>query len=86
MAYRRREPERRGGLKSNNNGVVAECDCHRKIRLSRSVYEAGLIACGVCGSPFLADNVTVRADPARLQQIPPWSTGDRSGTAPDQPA
>ncbi|MEV6098676.1 hypothetical protein [Nocardia sp. NPDC051981] len=52
VAYRRREPERRGGRKSSNNGLTAECDCGRKIRLSRTVYDAGPIECGICGSAF----------------------------------
>ncbi|MGW2661182.1 hypothetical protein ACWCW7_09480 [Nocardia tengchongensis] len=54
VAYRRREPGRCGGRKSNNNGVSAECDCGRKIRVSRSVYDAGPIYCGVCDTPFSA--------------------------------
>ncbi|WP_024799306.1 hypothetical protein [Nocardia sp. BMG51109] len=52
VAYRRREPDRRGGRKSNNNGVTAECACPRKIRVSQSVYDAGPIYCGNCGEPF----------------------------------
>lgn len=55
VAYRRREPARRGGRKSSNNGLTAECDCGRKIRVSRTVFEAGPIECGVCGSAFTAD-------------------------------
>ncbi|QIS10738.1 hypothetical protein [Nocardia arthritidis] len=54
VAYRRREPNRRGGRKSNNNGLSAECDCGRKIRVARSVYEMGPITCGVCGQVFEA--------------------------------
>ncbi|MGW4351847.1 hypothetical protein ACWELJ_07105 [Nocardia sp. NPDC004582] len=52
VAYRRREPERRGGRKSNNNGVTGECDCGRKIRVSRGVYDAGPITCGLCDGIF----------------------------------
>ncbi|AYF78033.1 hypothetical protein D7D52_34165 [Nocardia yunnanensis] len=52
VAYRRQEPGRRDGRKSNNNGLTAECDCGRKIRASRSAYEAGLISCGRCGGLF----------------------------------
>jgi hypothetical protein len=39
-----------------NNGIVAECRCDpaRKIRLSRSAYDLGLIDCGICGQPFTA--------------------------------
>ncbi|MFF0613263.1 hypothetical protein ACFYUD_31805 [Nocardia tengchongensis] len=52
VAYRRREPERRGGRKSNNNGVSAECDCGRKIRVALSVFEIAPITCGHCGEAF----------------------------------
>ncbi|MFI1920552.1 hypothetical protein [Nocardia sp. NPDC020380] len=52
VAYRRPEPGWRAGRKSSNNGLSAECDCGRKIRVSRSVYEAGLISCGICGGVF----------------------------------
>ncbi|MFJ4651490.1 hypothetical protein ACIP5Y_09485 [Nocardia sp. NPDC088792] len=55
VAYRRREPDPRGGRKSSNNGVAAACDCGRKIRVSRSAYEAGPIYCGNCDSPFVTD-------------------------------
>ncbi|GAB3207992.1 hypothetical protein [Nocardia tengchongensis] len=55
VAYRRREPNRNGGRKSNNNGLAGECGCGRKIRLSRTVYEAGLIFCELCGSTFCED-------------------------------
>ncbi|MFI6215900.1 hypothetical protein ACIBCD_28235 [Nocardia brasiliensis] len=54
VAYRRREPDRRGGRKSNNNGLSVECDCGRKIRLSRSAFEVGPISCGVCDTEFRA--------------------------------
>ncbi|WP_433575566.1 hypothetical protein [Nocardia brasiliensis] len=52
VAYRRREPERRGGRKSSNNGLSAECGCGRKLRLSRSAFEAGGIRCEVCDELF----------------------------------
>ncbi|MEC3952901.1 hypothetical protein VMT65_07655 [Nocardia sp. CDC153] len=57
VAYRRHEPDRRGGRKSNNNGVSAECDCGRRIRVSRTVYDAGPISCGLCGGPFIESDV-----------------------------
>ncbi|WP_084522465.1 hypothetical protein [Nocardia inohanensis] len=53
VAYRRREPNRRSGRKSSNNGLSAACKCGRRIRVSRSAYEAGLILCEVCGRPFI---------------------------------
>ncbi|UGT45144.1 hypothetical protein LTV02_17895 [Nocardia yamanashiensis] len=52
VAYRRREPNRRGGRKSNNNGMTVECDCGRKIRASAGTLAAGPIVCGVCQMPF----------------------------------
>ena len=55
VAYRRREPDRRGGRKSNNNGLVAECLCGRKIRVSPSVFAAAAIVCAGCGSEFTAE-------------------------------
>lgn len=41
-----------GRRTNNNNGVAAKCDCGRRIRVSRSVFEIGGIACNVCGSDF----------------------------------
>ncbi|QLY29256.1 hypothetical protein H0264_28835 [Nocardia huaxiensis] len=52
VAYRRHEPNRRGGRKSNNNGMTAECDCGRKIRVSESTFSAGPIICGLCQMSF----------------------------------
>ena len=40
---------------SNNNGVVLECDCPRKIRVSVKVADEGPILCGVCDTPFIGD-------------------------------
>ncbi|WP_330179648.1 hypothetical protein OHB26_24775 [Nocardia sp. NBC_01503] len=55
VAYRRREPDRRGGRKSSNNGLSAECDCGRKIRVSRTVYQGPPILCEGCGGVFGVD-------------------------------
>ncbi|WP_458690452.1 hypothetical protein [Nocardia tengchongensis] len=52
VAYRRREPNRRDGRKSNNKAVSAECDCGRKIRLSSGAFETGPIYCGNCLGEF----------------------------------
>jgi hypothetical protein len=41
---------------SSNNGVACECDCGRKIRVSRTVYETGPILCGTCDGRFLPDD------------------------------
>ena len=46
-----RHPETVGegkGRTSNNNGVAAECECPRKLRISLSVFEAGPIRCDTC--------------------------------------
>lgn len=42
------------GRPSSNNGVSAVCDCGRKIRVSRTVYELGPIQCTLCETPFTA--------------------------------
>ncbi|WP_458690454.1 hypothetical protein [Nocardia tengchongensis] len=55
VAYRRREPNRKGGRRSNNNGLSAECECGRRIRVSQSVLEAAPIYCGSCGTGFAVD-------------------------------
>ncbi|MFC9995853.1 hypothetical protein [Nocardia sp. NPDC127526] len=52
VAYRRREPNWRGGRKSNNNGLTAECDCGRKIRVAVGTYAVGPIICGLCQTAF----------------------------------
>ncbi|MTJ60841.1 hypothetical protein GL305_34935 [Nocardia seriolae] len=52
VAYRRREPERRGGRKSSNNGLTAECECGRKIRVAVGTFGVGPIICGLCQTTF----------------------------------
>lgn len=42
--------------KKSNNGVAAVCNCGRRIRVSRSTYEAGPILCGLCAAPFTAED------------------------------
>ena len=44
-----------GGRTSNNNGVSASCECGRKIRVSRAVYEDAPIICGKCEGVFEAE-------------------------------
>jgi hypothetical protein len=48
------EPGRR--RKSSNNGVAARCGCEppRRIRVARSVLDAGPVLCGLCDSEFTA--------------------------------
>ncbi|WP_433593985.1 hypothetical protein [Nocardia sp. CA-145437] len=55
VAYRRREPNRRGGRTSSNNGLSAACMCGRKIRVSRTTLAAGPIYCGTCGGEFVTE-------------------------------
>lgn len=44
------------GPERTNNGLIATCACSppRKIRLSRTAYDTGPIACGVCEADFTA--------------------------------
>jgi len=42
--------------KKTNNGVVAVCECGRKLRVSRSTFEVGPIVCGVCNAEFEAED------------------------------
>ncbi|WP_203907301.1 hypothetical protein [Rhizocola hellebori] len=55
-AYRHAEPAKGKERSSSNNGLSCTCDCGRKIRLSRKVFDLGPIDCGVCDTPFTADN------------------------------
>jgi hypothetical protein len=41
---------------NSNNGVVAECLCPRKLRVSSAVFEAGPIRCDVCQEAFLPED------------------------------
>lgn len=45
------------GRTSNNNGVTAECQCPRKIRVSVAVFDAGPIRCDTCGEAFLPEDI-----------------------------
>jgi hypothetical protein len=42
---------------NNNNGVVAQCECPRKLRVSNAVFDAGPIRCDLCGEAFLPDEI-----------------------------
>jgi hypothetical protein len=55
-----RHPEIAGqstGRTNNNNGVTAECECPRKIRLSITAFEEGPIVCAQCGAAFLPEDI-----------------------------
>lgn len=54
------------GRKSSNNGVSAACDCGRKIRVSRKVYDLGPISCGLCGTDFTAEGDEELTDDDRV--------------------
>jgi hypothetical protein len=56
-AYRHPETFTGKERTNNNNGVSAECECPRKLRISASVFEAGPIRCDVCEEAFLPDDV-----------------------------
>jgi hypothetical protein len=55
------------GRTTSNNGLVATCECDppRKIRLSRTAYDAGAITCGVCEADFTARDTDSSTDAAR---------------------
>ena len=55
------------GRTSSNNGLVATCECDppRKIRLSRTAYNAGAITCGACEADFTARDTDSPTDTAR---------------------
>jgi hypothetical protein len=55
------------GRTTSNNGLVATCECdpRRKIRLSRTAYDAGAITCGACEADFTARDTDTSADTAR---------------------
>jgi hypothetical protein len=57
-AYRHPEPTGDGKQRTNNNnGVTAECECPRRIRLSATVFELGPVVCGVCEGAFLPEDI-----------------------------
>jgi hypothetical protein len=55
------------GRTTSNNGLVATCECEppRKIRLSRTAYDAGAITCGACEADFTARDTDSSTDTAR---------------------
>jgi hypothetical protein len=55
------------GRTTSNNGLLATCECDppRKIRLSRTAYDAGAITCGVCEADFTARDTDSSTDTAR---------------------
>jgi hypothetical protein len=57
-AYRHRdlagEPKTRP---NNNNGIACECECPRKLRIARSVFDEGPILCAICSTAFTPEDV-----------------------------
>lgn len=52
-----RHPEPTGdGTRSSNNGLSCECDCGRRIRIAKAVYEQGSIICALCDGLFTPDD------------------------------
>jgi hypothetical protein len=47
-----RGPRRPGTRLPNSNGTFARCDCGRRIRIATTIYAAGPITCGLCGTDF----------------------------------
>ena len=57
-AYRHPEPTGDGKQRTNNNnGVSAECECPRKIRLSVTAFAEAPIVCAACNAAFLPDDI-----------------------------
>ncbi|GGQ79642.1 hypothetical protein GCM10010166_57170 [Couchioplanes caeruleus subsp. azureus] len=58
-AYRHPEPTGDGKQRTNNNnGIAAECECPRKIRLSKTAFEeGGPIVCADCNAAFLPEDI-----------------------------
>jgi hypothetical protein len=57
-AYRHPEPTGEAkGRTSNNNGVTCECECPRKLRLSKTAFEEGPVVCAICTAPFLPEDI-----------------------------
>jgi hypothetical protein len=52
VAYRRSEIRGPGKTSRNNPPATCECDPVRRIRVARSVLDAGPIVCGICEAPF----------------------------------
>lgn len=56
-AHRHADPTGQGTQRaSSNNGLSCTCECGRKIRISKTAFEAGPIDCGVCDMPFTAED------------------------------
>jgi hypothetical protein len=79
------------GRTTGNNGLVATCECAppRKIRLSRTAYDAGAITCGACEADFTArdtdpsTNTAPRRASARARRHRPHRHRLRKGESPD---
>jgi hypothetical protein len=59
------------GRTTSNNGLVATCECEppRKIRLSRTAYDAGAITCGACKADFTARDTGSSTSTARDRRV-----------------
>jgi hypothetical protein len=82
-AYRHPEPTGEGKQRTNNNnGVSAECECPRKIRLSVTAFEDGPIVCAVCGSAFLPAEIDRDTYPHPTFGPPPVHGDDQADNEP----
>lgn len=57
------ETEGKGGEeegRKESRSLLATCECGRKVRVSRKVIDAGLIACALCHTPFSVEPPTIR--------------------------
>ncbi len=68
---------------NNNNGVTAQCECPRKLRVSTTVFDAGPIRCDLCGEAFLPDEVDRDAFNANVPNPHKPTTDATDGGEPD---
>jgi hypothetical protein len=67
---------------NNNNGVSAECECPRKIRLSITAFDEGPIVCALCQAAFLPEDVDRDSYPFPTFGQPCTHGDDQADTAP----
>jgi hypothetical protein len=67
----------------SNNGLVCQCDCPRKLRLSPAVLDAGPVVCAVCAEAFLPDGLHRDAYNSEHAALLDLSTGPRTPATTD---
>jgi hypothetical protein len=56
-AWRHPETFDEGKPRTNNNGLVCECERPRKLRISQAVFDAGPVVCAICAEAFIPDDI-----------------------------